>query len=57
MRETLSYIQMLEKGPGHYHKSVLKLICEYLKLTEQDSSEMITLNQHILAAVEVHIKV
>ncbi|XP_065885600.1 protein furry homolog isoform X2 [Dysidea avara] len=49
-------VEMLEKGPGHYHKSVLKLICEYLKLTEQDSFEMATMNQHILSAVEVHIK-
>lgn len=48
---------MLEKGPAHYHKSVLKLIYEYLKLSDRDSSEIIAMNQQILSAVEAHIKV
>ena len=49
--------QMLEKGPTHYHKFVLKLIYEYLKLSDRDSSEIIAMNQQILSAVEAHIKV
>lgn len=48
---------MLEKGPTHYHKSVLKLIYEYLKLSDRDSTEIIAMNQQILSAVEAHIKV
>ena len=48
---------MLEKGPSHYHKFVLKLIYEYLKLSDRDSSEIIAMNQQILSAVEAHIKV
>ena len=56
-KQYIIVIQMLEKGPAHYHKSVLKLIYEYLKLSDRDSSEMIAMNQHILSAVEAHIKV
>lgn len=50
-------LQMLEKGCSQYHRPVLRLLYEYLKLQDPKSREMRELGESIMTAVSQHIKV
>ena len=53
----LPSLQMLEKGCSQYHRPVLRLLYEYLKLQDPKSREMRELGESIMTVVSQHIKV
>lgn len=48
---------MLEKGSSTYHRPILRLLYEYLRLQEPKSRETAGLSDSIMTVIHTHIKV